>query len=70
MSQVPVAGGSCGGHSSGAHWWCLGGLWREMVGVCEAWGTLVHLWVMHSMAIDETQHVFPGGGVGDLFPVC
>ena len=28
------------------------------------------LWVMHGMVRDETEHVFPGGGVGELPRVC
>ena len=24
-------------------------------------------WVMHGMAMDENPHVFPGGGVGELY---
>ena len=52
-------GGSCGGYSSGVRWWCLGGLWMEMVGVCGARSRLVDLWVMHGILMDETQHVFP-----------
>ena len=24
------------------------------------------VWVMHGMVMDETLHVFPGGGVGEL----
>ena len=31
---------------------------------------LLHLWVMHSMVMDETQHVLPDGWVGDSFRVC
>ena len=27
-------------------------------------------WVMHGTVMDETLHVFPGGGVGELFSVC
>ena len=41
-----------------------------MVGVCEARGRLVDFWVMHGMVMDETLHVFHGGGVGELFRVC
>ena len=33
------------------------------------WG-LVDVWVMHGMVMDETLHVFPGGGVGELLRVC
>ena len=25
---------------------------------------------MHGIVIAETLHVFPGGGVGEFFPVC
>ena len=31
---------------------------------------LVDVWVMHGMVMDETLHVFPGGGVGELLRVC
>ena len=31
---------------------------------------LVDVWVMHGMVMDETLHVFPGGGFGELFRVC
>ena len=41
-----------------------------MGGVCGPLSRLVDLWVMHSMVIDETQHVFPGRGVGESFRVC
>ena len=54
----------------GALWWCLGDLWMEMGGVCGARSGLVDVWVMHGMVMDETLHVFPGGGVGELFRVC
>ena len=72
MPWVLVAGGSCGGASrpSGVLWWCLGGLPREMGGLCGARGRLVDFWVRHGMVMDETLHVFPGGGVGELFRVC
>ena len=39
-------------------------------GVCWARSGLVHFWVMYSMVMDETLHVLPGGGVGELFHVC
>ena len=70
VSRVLVAGGSRGGCSSWVLWWCLGGLWTEMGRVCVALSSLVVLWVMHGMVLHETQHVFPGGGVGELLPVC
>ena len=70
VSRVLVAGGSCGGFSSRVLWWCLGGLWTEMGGMCGARSRLVDLWVMHGMVMDETQHVFLGGGVGELLSVC
>ena len=54
----------------GALWWCLGGLRMEMGGVCGARSGLVDVWVMHGMVMDETLHVFPGGGVGELLRVC
>ena len=42
----------------------------EMGGACGARSGLVDVWVMHGMVMDETLHVFPGGGVGELFRVC
>ena len=42
----------------------------ELRGLCLAWSGLVDVWVMHGMVMDETLHVFPGGGVGELFRVC
>ena len=51
-------------------WWCLGSLRMEMGGVCGARSGLVDVWVMHRMVMDEMLHVFPGGGVGELFRVC
>ena len=42
----------------------------EMGGVCGARSGLVDVWVMHGLVMDETLHVFPGGGVGELFRVC
>ena len=54
----------------GVLWWCLGGLWMEMGGVCGARSELVDVWVMHGMVMDETLHVFPGGWVGELFRGC
>ena len=52
---------------------CFGGVleacgWRW--GACAGHGGLVDVWVMHGMVMDETLHVFPGGGVGELFRVC
>ena len=41
-----------------------------MGGVCEARSGLVDVWVMHGMVMDETLHVFPCGGVGELFLLC
>ena len=41
-----------------------------MGGVCGAWSTLVDLWVIHSMVMDDTQHLFPSCGVGESFRVC
>ena len=38
--------------------------------MCGARSRLVDLWVMHGMVMDETQHVFLGGGVGELLHVC
>ena len=49
---------------------CLGGLLMEMRGVCGARSGLVDVWVMYGMVMDETLHVFPGGGVGELLRVC
>ena len=53
-----------------ALWWCLGGLRMEMGGACGVRSGLVDVWVMHGMVMDETLHVFPGGGVGELLRVC
>ena len=64
MLQVLVAGGSCGGRSSGARWWCPGGLWTEMGGLCGALIRLADLGVMHGIVTDEAQHVLPGDRVG------
>ena len=67
-----VVVGACGGGI--LRWvsfrWCLGGLQTEMGGVCWVWSRLVDFLVMHGMVMDETQHVFPGGGVGELLRVC
>ena len=30
----------------------------------------MNFWVMHSMVMDETLHVFPAGEVCELFRVC
>ena len=54
----------------GALWWCLGRLRMEMRGVCGARSGLADVWVMHRMVMDETLHVFPGGGMGALLRVC
>ena len=72
MPWVLVAGGSSDGacRPSQALWWSLGGLWTEMGGACGARSRLVDFSVMHRMVIDETLHVFPGSGVGELFRVC
>ena len=42
----------------------------EMGGTCGGRSGLVDVWVMHSMVMDETLHVFPGSGVGELLRVC
>ena len=68
-----LRGGSCGGarRPSGVLWWCLGGLRTEIGGGgCGARSRLVDFRVMHGMVMDETPHVFPGAGVGELFRVC
>ena len=70
MSRVLVAGGSCGGCSSGVRWRCLGGPWTETGVVCGARIRLVDLLVMHGMVLDATQHDLPGGRVGELLCVC
>ena len=70
MPWVLVAGGSCGGWSSGVLWWCLRGLRTEMGGVCGARSRLVEFWVMHGMVMDERQHGFPGSVVSELLRVC
>ena len=44
--------GPCGDRSSGALWWCLGGLWIEMGGGCWLLSRLVHIWVMYNMVMD------------------
>ena len=40
-----------------------------MRGVCRELSRLVDLWVMQGMMMDETQHVFAGGGGGKLLRV-
>ena len=58
--------------------WVRGGLqgallvsWRPAEGDGgRAQSGLVDVWVMHGMVMDEALHVFPGGGVGELFRVC
>ena len=42
----------------------------EMGGACGARSGLVDVCVMHGMVMDETLHVFPGGGVAELLRVC
>ena len=42
----------------------------EMGGTCGARSGLADVRVMHGMVMDETLHVFPGGGVGELLRVC
>ena len=53
---------------------CSGGVLeacgRRWGGGCGARSRLVDFWVMHGMLMDETPHVFPGGGVSELFRVC
>ena len=44
-------------------WRCLRGLRMEMGGACGDRSGLADIWVMHGMVMDETLHVFPGGGV-------
>ena len=39
------------------------------MGVCGARSGLVDISVMHGMVMNERMHVFPGGGVGELFRV-
>ena len=53
---------------------CFGGVleacgWR-WGGVCGALSGLLEVWVMHDIVMDETLHVFPVGGVGELLRVC
>ena len=38
--------------------------------MCGGPSGLVDVWVMHGMVMDETLHVVPGGGVGELLGVC
>ena len=70
MSRVLVAGGFCGGCSSGVICWCLGSLWTEMGCRCGARRRLADRLVMHGMVMDEMHHVFPGGGFSRLLGVC
>ena len=42
----------------------------EMGGVCGLLNRLVHIFVLCGMVKNETHHVFPGGGVGELLRVC
>ena len=59
--------------------WVRGGLWGALVvswrpadgdeGRVRGAEGVGGLWVMHGMVMDETLHVFPGGGVGELFCV-
>ena len=53
-----------------ALWWCLVGLQMEMGSACRARSGLADVWVMHGMVMDETLHVFPGFGFGELLRVC
>ena len=53
-----------------ALWWCFEGLQMEMGGACGAWSGLADVCVMHGIVMDETLHVFPGGGVSELLRVC
>ena len=57
-----LASGRCGGVFEACGW--------ELGNVCGARSGLVDVWVMHGMVMDETLHVFPGGGVGELLRVC
>ena len=54
----------------GALLWCLGGPQMEIGGAYGARSGLADVWVIHGMVMDETLHVFPGGGVGELLRVC
>ena len=38
--------------------------------MCGVQSRLVDFCVMHGMVMDETQHVFPRGGVSELLGVC
>ena len=42
----------------------------ETGGVFGLLSRLMHVWVMYGMVMDETQHVFLGGGVGESLRVC
>ena len=56
------ASGRCDGVLEACEW--------RLGGACGARSGLVEVWVMHGMVMDETLHVFPGGGVGELLHVC
>ena len=45
---------------------CVG----AMGGLCGVLSRVVHIWVMYGMQMGDTQHVFPGDGVGQLLRVC
>ena len=42
----------------------------EMGGACGVRSGLVDVWVMRGMVMDETLHVFPGGGAGEVLRMC
>ena len=42
----------------------------EMGSACGLLSRLMHIWVMYGMVMYDTQHVFPGGGVGESFLLC
>ena len=65
-----VVGGSCGGWPSGVLWWFPGGLRTAMGGMGGARSRFADFFVMQGMLVDERQHVFPRGGVGELLRVC
>ena len=51
----------------------LGERWAlrmEIGGTCGARSGLVDIRVTRGMVMDETLHVLPGGGVGELLCVC
>ena len=61
-----------GGLAVGGLLGCSGGVFEAFGhrwGACVSHG-LVDFWLLHGMVMDETQHVFPGGGVGELSCVC